>query len=146
MFLPDNVQARLPASITIYFFSWYIIDIDLSSFTRGVTLFISLFKIIIRIFGTKITDPTSGFQCLTREVVEVFTNDSFPCDYPDTNVIVRLHRMGFIVQEFPVFMKQTPIGRGMHKGAFTIIYYFFTMFLSIFITLISDRDYFRHKR
>jgi len=107
---------------------------------------IGLFKIIIRIFGTTITDPTSGFQCLTKKVIEIFTNDSFPCDYPDTNVIVRLHRMGFIVQEIPVRMKQNPIGRGMHKGAFTIMYYFFTMFLSIFITLISDRDYFRQKR
>lgn len=110
------------------------------------SLGIGLFKIIIRFFGTKITDPTSGFQCITKEIIEIFTDDSFPCDYPDTNVIVRLHRMGYKVKEIPVYMKKNPIGRGMHKGAFTIMYYFFTMFLSIFITLISDRSYFRQRR
>jgi len=107
---------------------------------------IFIFKIIIRIFGARITDPTSGYQCMARDVFSIFTHDSFPCDYPDTNIIVRLHRMGFTVKEIPVFMTNNPEGGGMHRGTFIILYYFFTMFLSIFITLISDRDYFKYKR
>ena len=105
-----------------------------------------LFKIIIRMINrAKITDPTSGYQCMTKEVFRVFTDDSFPCDYPDTNIIVRLHRMGFTVKELPVQMKKNPEGRSMHQGTFKILYYFFTMFLSIFISLISKKNYFKKK-
>jgi glycosyltransferase involved in cell wall biosynthesis len=107
---------------------------------------ILIFKIIIRMINrTKITDPTSGYQCMTKDVFTVFTDDSFPCDYPDTNIIVRLHRMGFVVKELPVKMKDNPEGRSMHQGTFTIMYYFFTMFLSIFISLISSKKYFKKK-
>ncbi|MFZ5572841.1 MAG: glycosyltransferase family 2 protein [Thermodesulfobacteriota bacterium] len=107
---------------------------------------IGMFKIIIRIMnGVRITDPTSGYQCINRKVFSIFTDDSFPCDYPDTNVIIRLHRMGFVVKELPVNMRPNPEGRSMHRGAFKIIYYFFTMSLSIFITMISDREYLRKK-
>lgn len=115
-----------------------------AGFLKSIGIFI--FKIIIRIFGARITDPTSGYQCIKREVFSIFTLDSFPCDYPDTNIIVRLHRMGFVVKEIPVLMTKAPEGGGMHQGTFIILYYFFTMFLSIFITLISDRDYFKQKR
>ncbi len=105
---------------------------------------ITLFKILIRIMnGERITDPTSGYQCMNRKVFSIFTDDSFPCDYPDTNVIIRLHRMGFVVKELPVDMRPNPEGRSMHRGTLKIIYYFFTMFLSIFITMISDKDYYR---
>jgi len=111
---------------------------------KSIAIF--LFKIIIRLISrTKITDPTSGYQCLTRDVFEVFTDDSFPCDYPDTNIIILLHRMGFIVKELPVSMKKNPEGRSMHKGSIKILYYFFTMFLSIFISIISNKNYYRKK-
>jgi len=115
-----------------------------TGFLKSAGIF--LFKIITRIFGAKITDPTSGYQCISREVFSVFTHDSFPCDYPDTNIIIRLNRMGFLVKEIPVKMKKNPEGRRMHKGFFKITYYFFSMFLSIFITLISDRNYLIKRR
>lgn len=93
-------------------------------------------KIIWMITGEKITDPTSGYQCLNRSVFEFFTNDTFPCDYPDANVIIMLHRAGFKIREIPVEMTSNPDGRSMHRGIFTISYYLFKMFLSIFVTLI----------
>ena len=93
-------------------------------------------KIILLITGEKITDPTSGYQCLNRSVFEFFTNDTFPCDYPDANVIIMLHRAGFKIREIPVEMTSNPDGRSMHRGIFTISYYLFKMFLSIFVTLI----------
>lgn len=93
-------------------------------------------KIILLITGEKITDPTSGYKCLNRSVFEFFTNDTFPCDYPDANVIIMLHRAGFKIREIPVEMTSNPDGRSMHRGIFTISYYLFKMFLSIFVTLI----------
>jgi glycosyltransferase involved in cell wall biosynthesis len=107
---------------------------------------IFLFKVIIRLINrARITDPTSGYQCMTKEVFRIFTDDSFPCDYPDTNIIIRLYRMGFNVKELPVKMRANPEGRSMHKGAITLLYYFFTMFLSIFISLISSKNYYKKK-
>ena len=87
----------------------------------------------------RITDPTSGYQCLNRKVLKVLTNDIFPSDYPDANIIIMLHRMGFIVKEIPVCMAPNPEGRNMHQGFFTLTYYAFKMGLSIAIALIQDK-------
>ncbi|MCP4349058.1 MAG: glycosyltransferase family 2 protein [Desulfobacterales bacterium] len=103
------------------------------------TLGFYLFRYVIRIITNRqITDPTSGYQCLNRKVFKLFTDDTFPWDYPDTNIIIMLHRMGFIVKEIPVSMNPNPLGRSMHRGLFNISYYFFKMFLSIFIILIRE--------
>lgn len=102
---------------------------------------IGLFRLIIRIIsGEKITDPTSGYQCLNKKVFTIFTEDSFPCDYPDANIIIMLHRKGFIIKEIPVTMAANPEGRSMHQGILTKIYYLFKIFLSLFITLIRKKS------
>jgi len=104
------------------------------------SLGINLFRCIIRLItGEKITDPTSGYQCLNRKVFEFFTEDSFPYDYPDANVIIMLHRANFRIKEIPVEMAPNLEKRSMHRGILTITYYFFKMFLSIFITLIRKK-------
>ena len=101
---------------------------------------IRLFRIIIKIISNEtITDPTSGFQCLNRDVFTIFTKDSFPCDYPDANIIIMLFRKGFIIRELPVIMIQNPEGRSMHQGIFTKVYYFFKILFSIFIVLIREK-------
>jgi glycosyltransferase involved in cell wall biosynthesis len=98
---------------------------------------ILIFRYIIWLAtGEKITDPTSGYQCLSRKVFEFFTEDHFPYDYPDANVIIMLHRAGFKIREVPVEMMPNPQKRSMHRGLFTISYYLFKVFLSIFVTLI----------
>ena len=103
---------------------------------------IRVFRLIIRmITGERITDPTSGYQCLNRRVLRYFTSDSFPCDYPDANIIIALHRMGFVIKEIPVAMVTNREGRSMHKGIFTIAYYCFKILLSIFIILIREEPY-----
>jgi glycosyltransferase involved in cell wall biosynthesis len=88
----------------------------------------------------KITDPTSGYQCLKRDVLKVFTNDLFPCDYPDANMIILLHWMTFQIKEIPVAMRPNREGKSMHEGIFTVMYYFFKMFLSFVIALIRGKS------
>jgi glycosyltransferase involved in cell wall biosynthesis len=87
----------------------------------------------------KITDPTSGYQCLNKEVIETFTKDIFPSDYPDANMIILLHWMAFTIKEIPVTMSPNPVGKSMHKGIFKVMYYFFKMFLSFLIALIRGK-------
>jgi glycosyltransferase involved in cell wall biosynthesis len=98
---------------------------------------INVFRLLVRmITSEKVTDPTSGYQCLNRKVFEFYAADHFPWDYPDANVIIMLHRAGFRIKEIPVVMTLNREGRSMHRGLFRLSYYMFTVFLSIFVTLI----------
>ena len=87
-----------------------------------------------RVSGQKITDPTSGYQALSRRVIEFYTRDAFPGDYPDADVLVMLHRAGLRVQEVPVAMRPNSNGRSMHKGL-KPLYYIYKMLLSITLNL-----------
>jgi len=98
----------------------------------GIDLFASL---TTKLIGFKITDPTSGYQALNKRVIAFFTQDFFPCDFPDADVIVILHKAGFIIKEFPMSMSQRENGRSMHSGI-KPVYYVFKMFLSMFMTLL----------
>ena len=105
------------------------------------TIGIRFFRFLIWIAcGKKITDPTSGYQCLGRKVFEAFTGDLFPTDYPDADVILMLFRMGYRVQEVPVAMLPNPAGRSMHRGLFRLMYYFFKMCLSFFVTILREKN------
>jgi glycosyltransferase involved in cell wall biosynthesis len=105
------------------------------------SLGIGFFRWVIRVLaGITITDPTSGYQCLGRRVFEFFSRGHFPWRYPDANVVLLLHRMGFRIREVPALMMPNPAGRSMHRGVFTLAYYFFEMFLSLFVTLLRERN------
>ena len=97
----------------------------------GISLFRAITALIIR---QRITDPTSGFQAMTRAVFSSFIGEKFPADYPDADVIIMLHRSGFRIVEVPVRMFENPDKKSMHSGL-KPLYYMFKMFLSIFVTL-----------
>ena len=104
------------------------------------TIGIGFFRFLIWVAcKRKITDPTSGYQCLSRKVFEGFTKDLFPTDYPDADVILMLFRVGYRIREVPVSMMQNPAGKSMHRGIFRLMYYFFKMCLSFFVTLLREK-------
>jgi hypothetical protein len=86
----------------------------------------------------KVTDPTTGFQALRREVVEFYCTNVYPVDYPDADVIIMLNRAGFRVKEVPVTMYLSESGQSMHGGILKPIYYGMKMMLSIGMTLLRD--------
>jgi glycosyltransferase involved in cell wall biosynthesis len=87
--------------------------------------------------GQRITDPTSGFQVMRGEIAQLFSQDVFPVDYPDADILILLHRTGYRVREVPVQMRPSP-GRSMHSGQSTP-YYVYKMLLSILVTLLRPR-------
>jgi glycosyltransferase involved in cell wall biosynthesis len=111
------------------------------SFSRrlGILFFRKLVSIII---GREITDPTSGYQAMNRDVIRFFTGDVFPCDYPDADVLVSLNLAGFRIREIPVRMFANAEGKTMHSG-FKPLYYMFKMCLSILVTLLRNRALYR---
>jgi len=90
------------------------------------------------VVGRKFTDPTTGFQALNRSVMEYFSVDNYPSDYPDADAIILLAFRGFRLREVPVVMKSRMAGTSMHSGFKTVIYVF-KMFLSIFTVILRER-------
>lgn len=97
----------------------------------GMRFFGTITSLIIR---QKITDSTSGYQAMNRKTIEWVSSDKFPCDYPDADVIIMLHRAGFRIREVPVQMFPSQNKKSMHSG-WKPLYYIFKMFLSILVTL-----------
>jgi len=89
----------------------------------------------------KVTDPTTGFQALSRQVVHFYCNEVYPIDYPDADMIIVLDKAGFRIKEIPVIMYPNDTGRSMHAGL-KPIYYGMKMIMSITMTLMrNDRKY-----
>ena len=99
-------------------------------------------KLVSYLIGREITDPTSGYQAFNRDVMRFFTTDVFPCDYPDADMLVTLNMAGFRIRELPVRMFANIAGKTMHSG-FKPLYYMFKMCLSIFVTLLRNRQLYR---
>lgn len=120
-------------------FLWF--DSYRPSFSRrlGILFFR---KLVTTLIGRSITDPTTGYQAFNREVMRFFTTDVFPCDYPDADVLVTLNLAGFSIREVPVRMFANPTGKTMHSGA-KPLYYMFKMCLSIIVTLLRNRQFYR---
>ena len=85
------------------------------------------------------TDPTSGFRCLNRRALSFLGGGVYPCDYPDSDVILMSHFAGLRIREVPVHMPEREAGASMHAGLIGPLYYGLRMGLAIFIVLISRR-------
>ncbi|NRA01010.1 MAG: glycosyltransferase family 2 protein [Myxococcales bacterium] len=88
-----------------------------------------LFSAIARLFGLRVSDPTSGYQAMNRRVLSAHSQDSFPVDYPDVNVLIAASRQGLRISEEPVDMSAETRASTMH-GGFRSLYYVYKMLLS----------------
>jgi len=71
--------------------------------------------------GRRIHDVSSGFQAMKPEVVRSLILD-FPVTLTDANVLVRLHRQGFKIEEVAVCMSPRMGGTSMHGGLGSVVY------------------------
>ncbi len=81
--------------------------------------------------GQRITDPTSGFQAISREALRFYAHERYPPDYPDADVLAMVARAGLRLAEVPVRMLPSPEGKSMHAGIVKPIYYVFRMSLAL---------------
>ncbi|HVR75215.1 MAG TPA: glycosyltransferase family 2 protein [Planctomycetota bacterium] len=100
----------------------------------GIALFRTVVSIIMK---HRITDPTSGFQAMNLRALKFFTGDSYPMDYPDSDVLLALHFAGFKIREVPVTMRPRLRGQSIH-GGWKNFYYVAKMVLAIFVVLLRD--------
>jgi glycosyltransferase involved in cell wall biosynthesis len=86
-----------------------------------------------------VTDPTSGLQAMDREVLGFYQQDFYPWDYPDADMLLRLHYAGFKFEEVPVTMLGGPPGKSMHRGM-RPLYYVYKLLLSLAVTALSGPE------
>ncbi len=85
---------------------------------------IKLFKGLIRMLGhLKVTDPTTGLQGLSHGAFYFYSKyNHFDDRYPDANMILQMHLLGFKIMEVPAIMHIRTEGVSMHSGLKPIIY------------------------
>jgi glycosyltransferase involved in cell wall biosynthesis len=88
------------------------------------------------ITGQRITDTSSGFQALKRDVFSMFALGSYPVDFPDADTIIWVARHGFRVGEVAVKMHERLAGQSMISGLSSSMKYALKMPLSIFVTIL----------
>ncbi|HCR40829.1 MAG TPA: glycosyltransferase family 2 protein [Lachnospiraceae bacterium] len=88
-------------------------------------------KLIKKVSGVKITDPTSGLQGLNRKAFSYYAEYSnFDYKYPDINMIIQMLLQGFRIVEIPVIMHERKEGTSMHSGFVKPVKYMILMMLS----------------
>lgn len=111
---------------------------DLSKFrsTRMRRIGSRILSYLIRfVTGKTITDPTSGFRAVNKNVIQHLAN-TYPKEFPEPESIVSLLRRGYIVKEVPVEMKERTAGVSS-IGMWKAMYYMINVCLSIIITSIK---------
>ena len=134
--LITTLQDGMDVAIGSRFLDGNIGNYDNPTFRKlGMLFFRSLIYLFIK---QKITDPTSGFQAMSRPVFCFFAkSNQYPSDFPDADIIILLHYAGFQVQEVPVVMYNSETGKSMHSG-FKPLYYIVKMLLSIYAVMFGN--------
>lgn len=96
-----------------------------------------MFSVIIKLFcKKKITDPTSGFQLLDRNVIKRYSQMGKYPEFPDANLIIEMLMEGYKIEEVSVKMKECDDGVSMHGGIIKPIKYMINVTYSIAFILI----------
>lgn len=101
----------------------------------GTSIFQSLIIVATR---ESITDPTSGFQCLNKKVIERYSKIGNYPEFPDANLIIEMLLLGYKIGEVPVDMRQREFGESMHSGIIKPIKYMIKMLYSIIMIVITN--------
>ena len=104
------------------------------SFVRniGMKIFSTLVSLIM---GKRVTDTTSGFRAVNKEVIRFFAQN-YSEDYPEVEAVVLLHKAGFNIIEVPIKME----ARAGGKSSITplhAIYYMVKVLLAVFIDMLK---------
>jgi hypothetical protein len=51
-------------------------------------------RLVTTLSGRRVTDPTSGFQAISREALRFYAHERYPVDYPDADVLAMGARSG----------------------------------------------------
>lgn len=94
-------------------------------------------RLLSRIVGERVTDPTSGFRLVRRTGIELFATD-YPHDFPEVEAIVMMHAHRLRATETAVVMRERAGGQssiGRRKSA----YYMVKVTIAVVMALLRRR-------
>lgn len=94
---------------------------------------IALAKFLSIICRHKVTDPTSGFWCVSSGLAKYFAH-YYPTDYPEPEALSLLCRQGYSFSEVGVVVRQRQYGVSSITSIGTIYFA-----LKVFVALVADR-------
>lgn len=113
------------------------------SFFRGLGT--KIFQTLIKKFcKVSITDPTSGFQILSKDVFEIYSKMNNYPEFPDANLLIEMLFKGYKVEEEYVRMRNREFGESMHGGLIKPMKYMIVMIYSIIILLTRRKEFSRN--
>ncbi|HHV99656.1 MAG TPA: glycosyltransferase family 2 protein [Clostridiaceae bacterium] len=108
-----------------------------SSYLRRIGM-IFFSALVAFLTGNKVKDTTSGFRVVNRNIINYFAKN-YPTDYPEVDVLVKLHKKGFRIMEIPVEMNRRQNGKSSITP-FRSVYYMIKVSISILIDAIRPAD------
>ncbi len=108
------------------------------SFFRSIGT--NMFRIIIKkISKQEITDPTSGFQVLSKKVFHKYAKMNQYPEYPDANLLIEMILENYTIMEHSVQMRNREHGISMHSGVLKPIKYMIKMVYAIALILLRGK-------
>lgn len=94
------------------------------------------FRFLTRLLcGRDFSDPTSGYQALSRAALLLYTSDWFADEYPDADMLILASKQGLRISEVGVSMRADTTGKSMHSGFWHPLWYILRVTLGCFIAM-----------
>lgn len=94
-------------------------------------------RLVLRLVGVRVTDPTSGFRLYGPRALALF-DETYPYDFPEPESLAVARAAGLGLGEVPVQMRERQGGRSSIAGLSTI-YYMLKVTLAVALTYLRAR-------
>lgn len=94
-------------------------------------------RVILRILGLKVTDPTSGYRLYGRRALELY-DWAYPYDYPEPEALAMARAARLEVLEVPVTMRERQGGASSIAGL-SAPYYMLKVTLAVLLAFVRSR-------
>ncbi len=80
-------------------------------------------RFMARLFGVKVTDPTSGIRAMRLSVARPLAESGYPDGLTESTFLIWVARRGLSIAEVPVTMRPAPGSQSMHDGMAGIMHF-----------------------
>jgi glycosyltransferase involved in cell wall biosynthesis len=94
-------------------------------------------RVLLRILGLKVTDPTSGYRLYGPRALKLFDR-TYPYDYPEPEALAMARASRLTVTEVPVTMRERQGGISSISG-FAAPYYMLKVTLAVLLAYVRNR-------
>jgi glycosyltransferase involved in cell wall biosynthesis len=91
-------------------------------------------RLVLRLVGVRVTDPTSGFRIYGPRALALF-DETYPYDFPEPESLAVARAAGLAIAEVPVTMRERQGGRSS-IGGLGPIYYMFKVTIAVALAYI----------